>query len=161
MGHPACMAMGFKTYCHEDKFWNLWPMPTWIAPGRAALRLRTSAALVGAVLFSKKSSVAWFRQRWFRINLFGSGPGNFLKRQISNHDKCEGTSDSSASKLLRLWRFFSPYVSLCLRNPWPGWPSSLVCMGVFGLLWSSSCPWSSPVSGVPDQIQSQPSRILS
>ena len=103
----------------------------------------------------------WFRQRWFRINLFGSGPGNFLKRQISNQDKCEGTSDSSARNLLRLWRFFSPYVSLCLHNPWPGWPSSLVHMGVFGLLWSTSGPWSSPVSGGPDQIQSQPSRILS
>ena len=26
LGHPASMAIGFKTYCHEDKFWNLWPM---------------------------------------------------------------------------------------------------------------------------------------
>ena len=22
------MAVGFKTYGHEDKFWNLWPMPS-------------------------------------------------------------------------------------------------------------------------------------
>ena len=28
LGHPARMAIGFKTYAHEDKFWNLWPMPT-------------------------------------------------------------------------------------------------------------------------------------
>ena len=27
LGHPARMA-GFKTYCYEDKFWNLEPMPT-------------------------------------------------------------------------------------------------------------------------------------
>ena len=25
--YALCMAVGFKTYCHEDKFWNLWPMP--------------------------------------------------------------------------------------------------------------------------------------
>ena len=45
------MAIGFKTYRHEDRYWNLWPMPTGIAQGQAALRLKKSAALVGVVLF--------------------------------------------------------------------------------------------------------------
>ena len=72
-------------------------------------------------------------QQWFRANLFGSGQGYIVKRQILNQDQCKGTSDCLSSKLLCLWRFFSPYVSLCSHNPQPSiLPGPLVPMGVLG-----------------------------
>ena len=41
------MAIGFKIYCHEDKFWNLWPMPTALSSPATMSPARRAAASPG------------------------------------------------------------------------------------------------------------------